>query len=190
MQLATNIDLLYAKDESHLITQAQAGNRQAFGELVQLHRQGVINIVYRMCGDANIAEDAAQETFIRAWEHLDKYQPKAAFRNWLYKIALNNARNILRREKNTVDVEDYLTIDKKLGPEQIVEKSERSFIIQRAVMALPEASRSVLILREYEDLSYRDIADTLDIPVGTVMSRLSYARQLLRKSLAGLLEVA
>jgi RNA polymerase sigma-70 factor (ECF subfamily) len=190
MQLASNIDSQYVNDESHLITQAQAGNRRAFTELVRLHRQGVINIVYRMCGDVNIAEDAAQETFVRAWKHLDKYQPKAAFRNWLYKIALNNAHNLLRRERNTVDVDDYLAIDKRPGPEQLVERSERSLIIQRAVMALPEASRSVLILREYEDLSYRDIADTLEIPVGTVMSRLSYARQLLRKSLAGLLEVA
>ena len=175
--------------ESDLITRAQVGDRWAFGKLVRHHRQGVINIVYRMCGDANIAEDAAQETFVRAWQHLGKYRPRAAFRNWLYKIAINTARNILRSEKLTLDVDDYMVVDVNPGPEQSIEQKERARAVQDAVLALPQASRSVLVLREYEGLSYRDIADTLDIPVGTVMSRLSYARQHLRKSLAGLLEV-
>ena len=176
--------------ESDLISQAQQGDRWAFGELVRQHRQGVINIVYRMCGDMNIAEDAAQETFVRAWQHLSKYKPKAAFRNWLFKIALNTARNLLRSEKPTVDMDDYMLVDLNPGPEKTIEQAERAQIVQHAVLSLPQASRSVLVLREYEGLSYRDIADTLDIPVGTVMSRLSYARQLLRKSLVGLLEVA
>ncbi len=176
--------------ESDLISQARRGDRWAFGELVRQHRQGVINIVYRMCGDANIAEDAAQETFVRAWQHLNKYKPTSPFRNWLYRIAINSARNILRSEKLTLDVDDFMIIDKDPNPEQSVEQSERAQIIQQAVLALPQASRSVLVLREYEGLSYRDIADTLDIPVGTVMSRLSYARQHLRKSLVGLWEVA
>jgi RNA polymerase sigma-70 factor (ECF subfamily) len=176
--------------ESDLITRAQQGDRWAFGELVRQHRQGVMNIVYRMCGDVNLAEDTAQETFLRAWQHLDKYKPKGAFRNWIYKIALNTARNILRSEKTTMDIDDYKVVDRKPNPEQTVEQTERARLVQHAVLALPDASRSVLVLREYEGLSYRDIAETLDIPVGTVMSRLSYARQLLRKSLAGLLEVA
>lgn len=176
--------------ESDLINRARKGDRWAFSKLVRQHRQGVINVVYRMCGDANIAEDAAQETFVRVWQHIDRYQPRAAFRSWLYKIALNTARNLLRREKPTADVDDYVMIDRNPGPEQSVELTERAHIIQKAVLSLPEASRNVLVLREYEGLSYRDIADTLDIPTGTVMSRLSYARQLLRKSLAGLLEEA
>ena len=176
--------------ESDLITRAQQGDRWAFGELVKQHRQGVINVVYRMCGDFNTAEDAAQEAFVRAWQHLDKYKPRAAFRSWLYKIALNTAHNIMRSEKQMVNVDDLVTKDTNPGPEKSIEQAERTRIVQHAVLSLPQASRSVLVLREYESLSYREIADTLDIPIGTVMSRLSYARQLLRKSLAGLLEVA
>jgi RNA polymerase sigma-70 factor (ECF subfamily) len=176
-------------DECDLIAKAKSGDRWAFSELVRKHRQGVINIIYRMCGNADIAEDAAQETFVKAWQHLGKYKPKSAFKNWLYKIGLNTARNALRRERDTVDVEDIIVIDKNLNPEQSIASMERTVTVQNAIRALPEASRSVLILREYEDLSYRDIAETLDIPVGTVMSRLNYARQLLRKSLSHLLEV-
>ena len=174
--------------EIDLILRARQGDRWAFAELVRQHRQGVINVVYRMCGDANTAEDAAQETFLKAWQNLDKYKPDSAFRNWLYKIALNSARNIMRREKPTADVGDYVMVDQNPGPERAAELTERSHIIQQSVLSLPEASRHVLVLREYEGLSYRDIAYTLDIPVGTVMSRLNYARQQLRKSLAGLLE--
>ena len=91
-----------AENELDLITQAQQGDRRAFGELVRRHREGVINVVYRMCGDANLAEDAAQEAFIRAWQHLHNYRPRSPFRNWVYRIALNVAIDDLRRTKETV----------------------------------------------------------------------------------------
>ena len=172
-----------------LITQAKLGDRWAFGELVRRHRDGVTNLVYRMCGDAHLSEDAAQEAFIRAWRYLDKYQPKSNFRNWIYKIAMNSAYNLLRSEKQTIDIDNTVLAEKRKGPEQSMVDQERSHRIQHAILSLPEASRSVLVLREYEDMSYRDIAETLDIPIGTVMSRLNYARQLLRASLADLLEV-
>jgi RNA polymerase sigma-70 factor (ECF subfamily) len=143
-----------------------------------------------MCGDINVAEDAAQECFLQAWQHLDKYKPKGEFRHWLYKIAINKTYNILRTEKFTLDVDNYTVVDKNPGPEQKHEENVQAHFVQQAVISLPEASRCVLILREYEDMSYRDIADTLDIPIGTVMSRLNYARQILRRLLVGLLEVA
>ena len=184
----TNSPEIY--DEATLVSQAQSGNRWAYGELVRHHRPGLVKLIYRMCGDLNTAEDAAQEAFVRAWQNLNKYQQRAAFRNWLYKIGLNTARNILRQEKPTLQAEDYMILDKKPSPEQSVEQVERAQYIQKAILVLPEASRSVIILREYEGLSYRDIAETLSIPVGTVMSRLSYARQLLRASLSDILEEA
>ena len=176
-------------NESDLITQSKQGDRWAFSELVRQHRSGVINVVYRMCGDANIAEDAAQEAFIRAWQHLEKYQPKAAFRTWLYRIAINSAHNIIRKQKPTVDMENFALRDKTPGPERSVENKELAHTIQQAVLSLPEASRSVLVLREYGGLSYREIADTLGIPMGTVMSRLNYARRVLRRLLAVFREV-
>ena len=170
--------------ELELIAQAQRGDRQAFGELVRCHREGVINVVYRMCGDANLAEDAAQEAFISAWQNLPGYRPRSPFRNWVYRIATNAALDVLRRKRETVDVEALPLSTSEQGPEAALEKKERGEQVREAVLALPPASRATLILRESEGLSYREIADTLDIPVGTVMSRLNYARSKLRQSLA------
>ncbi len=177
-------------EESLLIKQAQTGDRWAFGELVRRHREGVVNVVYRMCGDAALAEDAAQECFIRAWQHLHSYRPRSAFRNWLYRIATNCAISELRRAKPMVDVDDHPLSDDRRGPEASAAQRERAAAVQAAILALPAAGRSTLILREYEGLSYRDIAETLGIPIGTVMSRLNYARRRLRDALAGYMEVA
>ena len=180
---------LSADAELELITQAQQGDRRAFGELIRLNRERVINVVYRMCGDANLAEDAAQEAFIRAWQHLPNYRPRSPFRNWVYRIATNVALDFLRREKETMDVDALPLAASDRGPEATVERKERGERVRQAVLALPPASRTVLVLREYEGLSYREIADAVGIPVGTVMSRLNYARTRLRQTLAPYLEV-
>ncbi len=175
--------------ELELIARAQQGDRAAFGELVRLHHSGVVNVVYRLCGDANLAEDAAQEAFIRAWQHLPKYKPRSPFRNWVYRIATNVALDALRRERETEDVDEMPLAAPGDEPEAALEKAERGERVQQAVLALPPASRTVLVLREYEGLSYQEIAETLGIPIGTVMSRLNYARSQLRKSLSLYLEV-
>lgn len=176
-------------DEQTLVAQAQHGNRAAFSELVRYHREGVINVVYRMCGDVHLAEDAAQEAFIRAWQHLPSYQHRSPFRNWLYRIATNLALDMLRRERDMVDVDEVQLRTRTKGPEDSVDQSERAEMVRTAVLALPSASRAVLVLREYEGLSYKEIANTLGIPIGTVMSRLNYARGCLAKSLASLVDV-
>lgn len=176
--------------ESDLVALAQQGDRAAFGDLVCLHRQGVINVVYRMCGDAELAEDAAQEAFIRAWMNLHRYQPHSPFRNWVYRIATNAALDVLRRQRETINIEEIPLKSHRPNPESAAVSEERAVFIQQAVLGLPEASRAVIILREYEDFSYREIAETLDIPIGTVMSRLNYARKQLRQALAPLMEVA
>jgi len=106
----------------------------------------------------------------------------------VYRIATNVALDALRRERETVDIDALPLAAADAGPEATMEGTERGERVQQAVLALPPASRAVLVLREYEGLSYREIADTLDIPIGTVMSRLNYARNRLRKSLAPYLE--
>ncbi len=171
--------------ETELVKQAQHGDRNAFGELVRIHAQGVTNVIYRMCGDVHIAEDAAQEAFIQAWLHLSSYRPQTSLRNWLYRIAFNAATDILRREKRILpnDMEEMPLTDSHPGPEALLFQSERTALVQKAILSLPDASRAVLILREYEEMSYHEIADTLDIPVGTVMSRLNYARRVLKEKL-------
>jgi RNA polymerase sigma-70 factor (ECF subfamily) len=167
------------------MTRAQQGDRNAYSELVRVHAQGVINVIYRMCGDAQIAEDAAQETFIQAWLHLSSYRLHTSLRNWLYRIAVNAATDLLRKEKRILPnaLEDLQLKDPQLGPEALYFQEERTALVQKAVLSLPEASRAVLVLREYEGMSYHEIADALDIPVGTVMSRLNYARKLLKDKL-------
>ena len=130
-------------DEPTLVAQAQHGNRAAFSELVRYHREGVINVVYRMCGDVHLAEDAAQEAFIRAWQHLPGYQPRSPFRNWLYRIATNLALDMLRRERDTVDVDEVQLRTRTKGPEDLMDQSERAEMVRAAVLALPSASRAV-----------------------------------------------
>ncbi len=172
-------------NETELVTRAQHGDRNAFSELVRIHAQGVMNVVYRMCGNMHVAEDAAQETFIQAWLRLPSYRQKSSLRNWLYRIAVNTAIDMLRKEKRILPnaVEDLHLMATQAGPEATFLSGEQTELVQGAISTLPDASRAVLILREYEDLSYKEIANALDIPVGTVMSRLNYARKLLKEQL-------
>jgi len=176
---------ILASNETELVTRAQRGDRNAFSELVGIHARGVLNVIYRMCGDEQLAEDAAQEAFIQAWLHLPSYRPQTPLRNWLYRIAVNAATDMLRKEKRILphDIDDLHLTDERPGPESLVSQRERTVLVQNAVLSLPEASRAVLVLREYEGMSYHEIADALDIPVGTVMSRLNYARKLLKDKL-------
>ena len=176
---------VFTDNEAQLVTQAQNGDRNAFSELVRIHAQGVLNVVYRMCGDTLIAEDAAQETFIRAWLNLSSYRPQTSLRNWLYRIAFNAGMDMLRKNRRILpdDIEDMQLTDGRPGPETLVSQQERTDMVQRAILSLPDASRAILVLREYEGLSYQEISSTLDIPVGTVMSRLNYARNLLKAKL-------
>lgn len=176
-----------ASDEA-LIRHARRGDREAFGRLVYRYREGAVNVVYRMCGDAQLAEDAAQDAFIRAWEALPRYRHRGTFKAWLYRIALNCARDALRRRRPTADVDLLPMTSDAPGPERQMLRRERAALVQKAVLQLPDASRAALILREYEGLSYKEIAQTLDLPLGTVMSRLHYARSRLREILIPLME--
>jgi len=171
--------------ESQLITQAQKGDRNAFSELVRVHAQGVLNVVYRMCGDILTAEDAAQETFIRAWQNLPNYRPQMHLRSWLYRIAFNAGMDMLRKNRriHPDNIDEMPLTNGEPGLESLVSQQERANLVQKAISSLPDASRAVLVLREYEGLSYQEISSTLDIPVGTVMSRLNYARKLLKSKL-------
>jgi RNA polymerase sigma-70 factor, ECF subfamily len=160
-----------AETEAALIAKAQQGDRDAFGDLVRLHHEGVLNVVFRMCGDVEVAEDAAQDAFIQAWLHLLSFRPGTSLRNWIYRIAVNSALDALRREPKTplVDLETLSMPDSSAGPETVLLEKERAV--------------AVLVLREYGGLSYQEIAAALDIPIGTVMSRLNYARDRLKELL-------
>jgi RNA polymerase sigma-70 factor (ECF subfamily) len=174
-----------AEVETELIEQAQHGDRNAFGELVRRYYPGVVQVVFRLCGDAGLAEDMAQEAFLRAWINLPSFHPQSSLRNWFYRIAANATLDVLRRrpEETLGDESARMLPDQAAGPETALIEKERVALLQQSMQSLPEAARSVLVLREYGGLSYQEIASVLDVPVGTVMSRLNYARNRLRKLL-------
>jgi len=176
--------------ETELVLLARQGDRAAFGELVRGHLPGVVTVVYRMCGDLPLAEDAAQEAFLQAWLHLEAFQPGSSLRNWLYRIAVNAALDTLRRgrERSSGALDALPAADPQPGPEGEAIRAEQARRVQRAILDLPETSRSALVLREYGGLSYQEIAAALDVPVGTVMSRLNHARGQLRELLSTELE--
>ncbi len=170
-------------DEAELIRDSIAGDNPAFGELVKRHRSFVMALAYRLCGDRARAEDIAQDVFIRVWQALPGFRFQAAFRTWLYRIATNVAIEQLRHARPTADIES-IPLAASDTPEDSALRTEQGRAVRDAVLRLPPQSRLVLILREYEGLSYKEIASTLDIPIGTVMSRLNYARQRLHRDLA------
>jgi RNA polymerase sigma-70 factor (ECF subfamily) len=172
--------------EEQIVNQAKQGDRGAFGELVNRYYDSVIRVVYRLCGDMQLAQDAAQEAFIRAWVKLPEYQPRAPFKNWLFRIAVNVALDVLRKSpEESIAEEDQFVLEaqKTPNPETAYLEKEQADIMQTAIRSLPEAARTVLVLREYSQLTYDEIANVLDIPIGTVMSRLNYARNRLRELL-------
>lgn len=170
--------------DAELAARALRGDRTAFGELACRHRAGVVRLVYRLFRDPDLAEETAQDAFLRAWQRLDTYRPEYSFRNWVYTIAAHLALDQLRRETYTEGTEALEQAASGDGPEREVETKQQSRLVRQAVLALPPASRAVIVLREYEGLSYAEIAGVLDIPLGTVMSRLNYARSQLRQKLA------
>ena len=174
-----------ADAETDLVEQAKQGDRHAFGELVCQHYPGVVQVVYRLCGDPGLAQDMAQEAFLRAWIKFPSFHPQSSLRNWFYRIAVNATLDVLRRRSEvTLDDETIQMIaDQADSPETVLINKERVSFLQKAMQSLPEAARSVLVLREYGELSYQEIASVLGVPVGTVMSRLNYARNRLREIL-------
>ena len=171
--------------DEQLVGLCRQGDKEAFGELIRRHQRLVVGIAYRMTGDTMLAEDLAQDACIRAWRRLPSFRPRGAgsFRAWLCRIATNVTIDRLRTSRPTVPLHD-LALAGSLRPDEAYLHREKTEAVQAAILRLPEASRAALILREYEGLSYREIAETLGIPVGTVMSRLHYARASLRKELA------
>jgi len=161
------------------------GASAAFGKLVLRYRRLAISVAYRICGDAALAEDVAQDAFVRVWSRLSEFRPDGNFKAWLTRITANMTIDAVRRRRPQVDIEDLALEAPGQGPESAAVSSERAGVVRAALMRLPVQSRTILVLREYQSLSYQEIADTLDVPLGTVKSRLSDARRRLKAELAG-----
>ena len=177
-----------------LIRRAQRGDADAFEQLLLEHQKNVYNLCYRMAGNPDDAMDLSQETFLRAWRCLDQYQFASAFSTWLYRLCSNICIDFLRRRRRQqtapltfedADGEEqtYAVPDAQPLPEEQVElKLTRETLAAAMAQLLPE-HRAVLQLRVVNEMSYEQIADVLDIQIGTVKSRLSRARNQLKKIL-------
>ena len=180
--------------DDFLIRRAARGDEQAFEKLLLAHQKNVYNLCYRMVQDADDALDLSQEAFLKAWRSLSTYQFDAAFSTWLYRLTTNVCIDFLRKRSrqahSSLTVEDeedegreYAIPDPAPGPEEQSIANDRRRAVSEAMQALPEEFRLVLQLRVVEDLPYDQIAQILQIPVGTVKSRLSRARIQLKKRL-------
>ena len=171
-----------------LVRRAAEGDENAFGELVGLYEKKVYHLTLRMCGNPEDARDAAQEAFLSAWRGLPSFRGEAGFSTWLYRLASNAAidqlrRNRRQREEASLDAGEMDTPDQSPGPQEAAEGSELQRAVADGLASLSEDHRRILLLREYQELSYDEIAQTLDMDLGTVKSRISRARRALRKIL-------
>jgi RNA polymerase sigma-70 factor (ECF subfamily) len=176
--------------DHQLVLRVQKGDKRAFDLLVLKYQYKLQAIVGRFIRDADEVADVTQEAFIKAYKALPKFRGESQFYTWLYRIAINTAKNHLvsksRRPANTdIDIEDaeqFANNDKLIdeaSPESSLMTDELSAIIKNSLGALPEDLRTALTLREFEGMSYEDIAAVMDCPVGTVRSRIFRAREFL-----------
>lgn len=169
-------------DEQALIERARGGDADAFGAIVARYLERVYRVAYGVVRNADDAQDIAQDTFVRAFRGIDRFDTSRPVFPWLYQIARNLALNRIERvRKRETQFPDYdALVASGPGPEAVAVAADESTRIRAAVMCLPEQHRRVIELNHFQECSYREIAEILDIPIGTVMSRLYHARQKLR----------
>jgi RNA polymerase sigma-70 factor (ECF subfamily) len=182
-----------------LVRRAQQNERGAFDLLVLKYQHKVIKLVARLLRDPTEAEDVAQEAFVKAYRALGSFRGDSAFYTWLYRIAVNTARNsIASRQRRPLDYEAELSESEQNNvaarlkhddtPEATVLSEEIRQTVNSAIEQLPEDLRTAIVLREIEGLSYEEIAAAMDCPVGTVRSRIFRAREAIDRALQPLLD--
>ncbi len=177
------------------VRRSQKGDKEAFSRLVERYRKRIYSLTYGMLGNREDALDMAQEAFLKAYRSLPGFRGGSDFYTWLYRIAYNRVIDHYRKEgrKRNVEYDDtYISPDAEsfrtppssyFNPGRELEKKELGRVITEAIQSLPEPQRAVIVLREIEGLAYGEIAASLGIRKGTVMSRLHYARQRLQEIL-------
>ena len=187
--------------DHELIALARTGSEKAYRELLDRYQRPVFSLVYRMVRDRELAEDLAQETFVKVFNHLDRFNPKYKFSSWIFKIASNLAIDTLRkREPLTVSLDGSrhaetpdeiestrITVESKdENPEEFLEAKELGQEIERAISRLRPEYRTAILLRHVEGRAYEEIAEIMSLPLGTVKTFIHRARGELRETLAHL----
>lgn len=179
-------------DDQELIAACLRGNHAPFGELVRRYQDRLYNTVYRLVGCAEDAQDVVQDTFLHAYRSLDSFKGDALFFTWLYRIAVNTAISLKRKRKRVLvriaDADPDLSIDpadpsELARPGHALEQAEQEQRLHRALLRLSTEHRVVLVMKELEGQSYEQMAELLQVPIGTIRSRLHRARLELRELL-------
>lgn len=185
-------------NDNELVKRAQKGDKSAFDALVTKYHLKVVNLVMRFVKDNDDAQDVAQEAFIKAYRGLKNFRGDSAFYTWLYRIAINSAKNYLvsqgrKTPKYAVDIEDAEHIESATAlkeydtPEGNMLTDEIEQTVYKAIKELPEDLKTAITLRELEGMTYDEIADVMECPIGTVRSRIFRAREAIDKHLKPLL---
>jgi len=173
--------------DTALADRARSGDAQAFEELVRRYRNEVFALSYHFVRDREEAWDISQEVFVKAYKSLRRFRGEARFKTWLMRITANHCKDYLKKRRlKTVPFEEAIRTDAPShvpGPSERVEANELGAAIEKAVASLPVKHRSAFILREYEGLSYEEMAQVMGCSLGTVMSRLHHARKKLQQAL-------
>ena len=177
-------------NEKELILLLQQGDESAFETILRLYEKKVYTLCRRMCGNDEDAQEAAQDAFLSLWRSAKSFRGDASLSTWLYRLATNACIDLLRRNKRggeRVSLDDEETtlelVDESPLPEQALERKETQRLVEKGLAALPEDYRAILLLREAEGLSYAEIAEAMHMELGTVKSRISRGRVLLRNYL-------
>ena len=176
-------------EDAQLIHKTLDGESAAFGELVRKYQDRLYNTMVHVTGCRDDAQDVVQDAFVQAFVKLDSFQQTSAFYTWLYRIAFNVAISQRRRKKPTVSVEQTRQqsgdepSDHQAGPSDRLEQAERRRLVHEAIGRLSDEHRTVLVLREIDGCCYDTIVEILELPIGTVRSRLHRARLQLREEL-------
>lgn len=171
-------------DEAALIRSALEGSQSAYARLMSLHKLRVYNLILGMVGNKEDAADLTQETFIKAFRSLHRFNPDYPFRSWVVRIASNCCMDFFRQKKyETVSIEDIEIAEPVAGPDKKFETKRATIRLEEAIQTLPENLRAAILLRCKEGLSYQEISEVLDVPMGTVKTWIRRAREILKSTL-------
>lgn len=171
------------EDDKALIRKIKRGDRDSYGVLVRKYEKKIFNIAYRITNNGEDAMDVTQTAFVKAFRNIDSYDESHKFFSWLYRIAVNESLNAAKQRRRASGLHDGISSQDRNPEEQYI-RGETGRLVQDSVAKLSEDYRTVIILKHFMDLSYREIGAVLEIPEKTVKSRLYTARQLLKDLLA------